>query len=155
MVGYAIHPRLHLKPVCRDDIIKFAKRYMNVTPRPQYISALLNKHGLTLQVTQARNGRMTSKEVVLDAIETVLEIRGYGFPPHRIIIMDETGLWSNVTKPRTYHFRNWFGNSNSRKCLNSVRLSQVNIAVTWISPDSTGLPFQFDGGTIAISDVSR
>lgn len=114
MVGYAIHRRLHLKTVCRDDIIKFARHYLNVTPRPQYISELLNKHGLTLQVTRARNSRMTSEEVVLDAIATVLEIRQYGFPPDRIIIMDETGLWSNVVKQRTYHFRNWFARSISK-----------------------------------------
>lgn len=50
---------------------------------------------------------MTSEEVVDDAISAIEEIRSYDFPPHRIIAMDETGLWSNVAKPKTYHFKNW------------------------------------------------
>lgn len=50
---------------------------------------------------------MTSEEVVNDALDCIEEIRSYNFPPHRIICMDETGLWSNVTKPKTYHFKNW------------------------------------------------
>jgi len=45
---------------------------------------------------------------VEDAISFILKIRDYGFPPHRIITMDETGLWSNVVSPRTYHFKSWF-----------------------------------------------
>jgi hypothetical protein len=50
---------------------------------------------------------MISEEVVDDAITFIHVIRSYGFPPSRIISMDETGLWSNVTKPTTYHFKNW------------------------------------------------
>jgi len=50
---------------------------------------------------------MVSLEVVEDAPAAIEEVRSYGFPPHRIIAMDETGLWSNVTSPKTYHFKNW------------------------------------------------
>jgi hypothetical protein len=46
--------------------------------------------------------------VVEDALSAIEEIRSFGFPPHRIIAMDETGLWSNITAPKTYHFKNWY-----------------------------------------------
>lgn len=108
MVGYAVDRRVNLLSVSREDIIDFAKDYLGINPRPQYISVLMKRNGLTLQKGRGRSARMVSEEVVEDAILVILEVRRHGFPPHRILIMDETGLWSNVVQLRTYHFKNWF-----------------------------------------------
>ena len=51
---------------------------------------------------------MVGEEVVQAAIEAIEEIRSHDFPPHRILCMDETGVWSNAVDPRTYHFVNWY-----------------------------------------------
>jgi hypothetical protein len=107
MVGFFIDCRLNFLSVSREKVIAFAKDYLGVTPRPQYISELLAKHGITLQTAKARSSRLTDEKVVDDAIATLLEIRALGFEPDCIIILDETGLWSNVYDPRTYHFKNW------------------------------------------------
>ena len=56
---------------------------------------------------------MISPEVVDDALSLIEEIRSYNFPPHRIISMDETGVWSNGTQRLTFHFKNWCVNDLS------------------------------------------
>jgi hypothetical protein len=67
----------------------------------------MSENGFSSQQAMTRSSRVTTEEVVDDAISALEEIRSYNFPPHRIICMDETGLWSNVTQPRTYHFKHW------------------------------------------------
>jgi hypothetical protein len=114
MVGYAVDRRVNLLSVARDNIIDFAKDYLGINPRSQYISVLMKRNGLTLQKSRGRSVRMVSEEVVADAILVILEVRQYGFPPHRVLVMDETGLWSNVVQPHTYHFKNWFVTDYSR-----------------------------------------
>jgi hypothetical protein len=64
-------------------------------------------NGFSSQKVMARSSRIASPEVVDAALDSVLEIRSYEFLPHRILFMDETGLWSNVVAPRTFHFLNW------------------------------------------------
>lgn len=49
---------------------------------------------------------MTTQKVVDDAITFLKEVRSYKYSLDRILIMDETGLWSNVAAPRTLHFIN-------------------------------------------------
>jgi hypothetical protein len=107
MVGYVIDRRMNFLSVSRDHVIAFTKDYLGVMPRPQYISELLSKHDLTYQTSKARNSRLTSEDVVKDAIDVILKIRDYAFTPDCIIVFDETGLWSNVVQPHTYHFKNW------------------------------------------------
>lgn len=107
MIGYVIDRRLEFLSVSRDIVKSFAVDYLGVNPRPQYISEILAKSGLTLQTSKARNSRLTSEAVVNDAIATIIKIRELGFPPERIVVFDETGLWSNVVQPHTYHFKNW------------------------------------------------
>ena len=58
---------------------------------------------------------MVSPQVVEDALDFIAEIREYELPDHRLLFMDETGLWSNVAKPRTYHYKNWSDTSNSSR----------------------------------------
>ena len=67
----------------------------------------MSRHGFSSQRALGRAARLTSEEVVADAIDAIEQTRSYNYPPHRIIAMDETGLWSNVAAPKTYHFRNW------------------------------------------------
>jgi hypothetical protein len=67
-------------------------------------------NGFSSQKVMSRSSRMVSPETVDDALSFIEEIRGYDFPPHRLLFMDETGLWSNVTAPKTYHFTNWYAN---------------------------------------------
>lgn len=67
----------------------------------------MKENGFSSQKTLSRNSRMVHSEVVDDAIEALQQIHSFNFPPERIIAMDETGLWSNVSAPRTYHYKNW------------------------------------------------
>ena len=107
LVGFAVAQRSSLKPVALATLQKFCKNYLSAKPSYATISHILAKHGFSSQKAMARSSRMTTEEVVYDAIEALEDLRSYGFSPHRIICMDETGLWSNVVAPRTFHFRNW------------------------------------------------
>jgi len=107
MVGYVVDRRVNLLRVSRSDVINFANEYLGINVRPQHVSELMKTNDLTLQKSRSRNARMVSEEVVNDAIAVILKLREYDFPPDRILIMDETSLWSNVVQPRTYHFKNW------------------------------------------------
>lgn len=108
LVGFATTRRSNLEPVTLDDIKHFCDSYLTETISKPSISRIMNDHGFSSQRTMARGSRMVTQEVVEDALLAIEEIRSYNFPPHRVIVMDETGLWSNVTKPKTYHFVNWY-----------------------------------------------
>lgn len=108
IIGFAAYTRSNLKPLALKTIVQFTKSYLNLTLSNATISRLMTDHGFSSQQTMARNSRMTSDEVVEDAIDFIEEVRSYKMPPDKILAMDETGLWSNVTKPRTYHFKNWY-----------------------------------------------
>jgi hypothetical protein len=107
-IGYAAYTRSCLEPLSLKSIIKFTKSYLGVTLSNATISRIMKYYGFSSQQTMARNSRMTGEEVVEDAIDFIEEVRSYKMPPEKILAMDETGLWSNVTKPRTYHFKNWY-----------------------------------------------
>ena len=47
---------------------------------------------------------MTTQKIVDDSIAFLETVRQYNYSSDRIIVMDETGLWSNVAAPRTYSF---------------------------------------------------
>ena len=51
---------------------------------------------------------MLDLEVVEDALKTIVELREEGWAPRNILVMDETGIWSNFVSKWTYHFRNWY-----------------------------------------------
>ena len=52
--------------------------------------------------------KTVSEDVVEDALDAILELRSYEFSPDQLLFMDETGLWSNVAQPKTYHFANGY-----------------------------------------------
>lgn len=108
LVGYSVHRRLNLRVLRRAHLVQFATSYFGKTPSPQLISKLLKKHRFSLQKTMVRCSRLVSEKVVDDAVEFLATLRQRNFPPDRIISMDETGLWSNVVSPKTYHFVNWY-----------------------------------------------
>lgn len=107
LVGRAISTRSSLHPVTLATLQRFCNSYLSVSPSLPTLSRLMSDRGFSSQKALSRNSRMVSTEVVEDALSAIEEIRSYDFPPHRVISMDETGLWSNVVKPKTYHFRNW------------------------------------------------
>jgi len=108
LVGYAVHRRANLQVLRREHLVQFADSYFHKTLSPQFISTLLKKHRFSLQKTMVRCSRLVSEKVVDDAVEFLAALRQRNFHPDRIIAMDETGLWSNVVSPKTYHFVNWY-----------------------------------------------
>jgi hypothetical protein len=106
-VGNVIDHRLSLLPVERHTVIDFAAAYLNKNLRPQFVSAMLQKHGISLQQSLARGSRLVDLEVVDDALKIIVELRKEGWAPRNIVVMDETGIWSNTVPKKTYHFRNW------------------------------------------------
>ncbi len=108
LVGFSMSTRTSLQSLTLTDLERFCASYLSTSPSLSTLSRIMSEHGFTSQKVLSRNSRMVSEEVVEDAVAAIEEIRSYGFPPHRIISMDETGLWSNVTAPKTYHFKNWF-----------------------------------------------
>jgi hypothetical protein len=107
LVGFAVATRTSLKPVSLHTLLLFCDSYLNIKPSYSTLSRILEGNGFSSQKVMARSSRMASPEVVEAALDSVLEIRSYEFLPHRILLMDETGLWSNVVAPRTFHFLNW------------------------------------------------
>ena len=107
LVGFTISMRSSFQPVTLATLTPFCQSHFNISPSLPTLSRIMSKHGFSSQKAMARNSRMVSQEVVEDALSFIEEIRSYAFPPHRVICMDETGLWSNVTTPKTYHFKNW------------------------------------------------
>jgi len=107
LVGFAVSMRSSLQPLSLATLKQFCQSYLNFSPSLSTLSRIMSKNGFSSQKAMSRNSRMVSQEVVEDAVDFIEEIRSYAFPPRRVIAMDETGLWSNVTAPRTYHFKNW------------------------------------------------
>lgn len=108
LIGNVIDRRLNLLPVERGTVIDFSEAYLNKHLRPQYVSSVLAKYAISLQRTLPRASRMLDLEVVEDALKTIVELREEGWAPRNILVMDETGIWSNSISKRTYHFRNWY-----------------------------------------------
>jgi hypothetical protein len=107
VVGMAVSRRSVLESVSLDLLQQFCNNYLMLKPSLSTLSILMHRHGFSSQKVLKRNSRMTCSEVVDDAIDLLEQIRSFHFPPHRILSMDETGLWCNVTAPKSYHFCNW------------------------------------------------
>lgn len=107
LLGFAVSERSSLKPVSLQSLQLFTESHLGKKLSYSTLSRIMSEHGFSSQKTMVRNSRMISPEVVDDALSLIEEIRSYKFPPNRIICMDETGLWSNVAQPKTYHFKNW------------------------------------------------
>jgi len=107
LVGFVISTRSSLEPVSLKTLKQFCRNHLSVTPSLPTLSRTMTKFGFSSQKAMSRASRMVSTEVVDAALSTIEEIRSYGFDPAQLLFMDETGLWSNVRQPRTYHYRNW------------------------------------------------
>ena len=107
LVGFAFSSRSSLEPVTLSTLLQFCQSHFSVEPSLPTLSRTMNEYGFSSQKAMSRSSRMVTDQVVDDAISSLEEIRSYGFEPHRILIMDETGVWSNVRQPRTYHYANW------------------------------------------------
>lgn len=112
LVGFAISNRSFLEPVTLQTLQQFCRSHLSVTPSLSTLSRTMNEYGFSSQKSMSRSSRMVSEEVVDAAISTIEEIRSYDFAPDQLLFMDETGLWSNVRQPRTYHYQNWCENSS-------------------------------------------
>lgn len=109
LLGFATSMRASLEPVKLLQLSNFCESFLNKKVSNSSISRSMNGKGFSSQKVMSRNSRMVSEEVVDEALAVIAQIRSYNYPPSRIISMDETGLWSNVTEPQTYHFKNWRG----------------------------------------------
>lgn len=110
-VGYAIDLRLDLQAVDREKIVDFVYGFCGIKPQPQRVSEWLHEHGFSSQMSLARSSRMTSQEVADEAVNFLLALRARKLQPEQILVMDETGLWSNTVERRTYHFQNLYATS--------------------------------------------
>jgi len=108
LVGFACYLRSTQKPVDSKILSQFCTSHLSKTPSQPTISRIMQRFGFSSQKTMTRNSRMVSEEVVEDALDAILELRSYEFSPDQLLFMDETGLWSNVSQPQTYHFANWY-----------------------------------------------
>jgi len=113
VVGFAIDRRLALKAVNAQDLIDFARGYFNINISKQRISEILQKYGFSSQLSMERNSRMTDEQVAMDSLDFILQLRQERKEFKRLLVMDETGLWSNVVQRLTFHFVNWYKNSSS------------------------------------------
>lgn len=110
LVGHAIDRRLDLLPLNAQHLIDFARGYFNIKITFQRISEVLHQFEFSSQLSMARNSRMTDEQVAQDSLDFILEVRRQREQFARILVMDETGLWSNVVQRLTYHFVNWCAN---------------------------------------------
>jgi hypothetical protein len=107
LVGFALSCRSSLEPVTLTTLSQFCQSHLSVTPSLPTLSRTMNEYGFSSEKSMSRSSRMVTEEVVEAAISSLEEIRSYGFEPDQLLFMDESGLWSNVREPRTYHYRNW------------------------------------------------
>lgn len=108
LVGSTVCTRSVQEGLSLHKLQQFSSSYLSEKLSLSTLSRIMREYGFSSQKAMSRNSRMISPQVVEDAVACIEEIRDYDFPPHRILAMDETGLWSNVTAPRTCHFKNWF-----------------------------------------------
>jgi hypothetical protein len=107
LVGFALCSRSSSEPVTLTTLQQFCQSHLSVIPSLPTLSRTMNEFGFSSQKAMSRSSRMVTEEVVDAAISSLEEIRSYGFGSDQLLFMDETGLWSNVREPRTYHYRNW------------------------------------------------
>jgi hypothetical protein len=107
LVGFALCSRSSSEPVTLTTLQQFCQSHLSVIPSLPTLSRTMNEFGFSSQKAMSRSSRMVTEEVVDAALSSLEEIRSYGFESDQLLFMDETGLWSNLREPRTYHYRNW------------------------------------------------
>jgi hypothetical protein len=111
--GFVCHcRRLHLV-FKQQTLIDFASTHLDTKLTRTWVTHHMKENGFSSQRVLTRDSRLTTAKVVEDALNFIKELRGYHYDPDCIISMDETGLWSNVSQPRTYHFRGGYASPPS------------------------------------------
>lgn len=105
LLGFSCHCRRLHRQVKQQTLIDFASTHLHTQLTPPWLTYHMKEHGFSSQQVLTRASRLTTQKVVDDALAFIKELRSYHYAPDCIISMDETGLWSNVSQPRTYHFR--------------------------------------------------
>lgn len=108
LIGYSCHRRRLLKTVSLRHLQDFSSTHFNVILSDYVVSIILKERGFSSQRALKRSPHMTTQKVIDDSIQFLEELRSYNYPPSCILIMDETGLWSNTVKRITYHYRGGF-----------------------------------------------
>ena len=135
LLGYACHRRQALETVSLQSLVDFSSAHLRTNLSVNTISRIMRDHGFSSQRAMQRESRMTTKKLVDDAIEFLADLRSYVYTPDRIIVMDETGLWSNVVAPKTYHYRNGCGTSTFRSLSNFLH-SLPSVSYIFVPPSS-------------------
>lgn len=105
IIGYAMSLRALHEPVSQRTLIGFANAHLGKKLSKPQVSALSKKYNWSSQRSLPRESRMTTEEVVDDAIEFLALLRDLKVPPNLLWVMDETGLWSNTVPRRTLNPR--------------------------------------------------
>jgi transposase len=108
MCGFACYLRHSQETVSLQRLRDFSSAHLGETLANSTISDLMHSWGFSSQRAMKRESRLTTQKVVDDAIDLLTTVRSFGYSLDCIIVMDETGLWSNVVAPNTYHFRNGY-----------------------------------------------
>ena len=108
IIGHAIRLRESFLPIGRDDLTQFARSYLGLDLSPQYVGKLLQKYGFSYQIVQVRSSRMVTTQVVDESVDFIRNLRAGNWDDDAILVMDETGLWSNTVCKSSYHFRGWY-----------------------------------------------
>ena len=103
ILGFAVWRRLNYKAVSGNLIVKFTSTVFHKKMSLSKISDIMKKAGFSSQKTTLRNARQVSENVKKDAIETLKAIHDMNLDPRQILVMDETGVWSNTVAARTYN----------------------------------------------------
>ena len=111
LIGYACDRRRALQRVTQADLIDFAHTHLDAYLTTTTITDITKRAGFTSQRAMKRESRLTTEKVVDDSIAFLKEVRSYNYDLDRIIIMDETGIWSNVLRSRTLHPVNAYATS--------------------------------------------
>jgi len=105
IVGYALYERTKFRSVTGDHLIRFSQQATNLRPSSSTITRIMKAWGMSSQKSVGRNSRQVDTAVWTDAMTILEDIRSRGLLPEQILVMDETGLWSNHVQRRTYHGR--------------------------------------------------
>jgi transposase len=128
LCGFACYHRLSHESVSLQRLQDFCSTHLHVNLSYSAISKRMTSWGFSRQRAMTRESRLTTQKVVDDAIELISTVRDYGYPLDRIIVMDETGTWSNVVAAYTYHFRNGYATAFS--LLSLIFLQQSDFCVS-------------------------
>jgi len=102
-VDWVVRRRLSYKPVSGEHIAQFTSTLFGRKMSKSKASTIMKQAGFSSQKSTVRNARQVSEAVKTDAVNTLRAIHAMNLQPSQILVMDETGVWSNTVAPRTYN----------------------------------------------------